>query len=299
MKKQMLMIAMLAVGLFVSAANAQVSEDMIRLVGKREVTQDDLQGYSAADLRILRNSIYAVHGRIFKSDDLKNYFSRFFWYKPKFANVDSKLTPVEKKNVATIKALEDAGGVPQGGGAQGGTFKDPRDGKIYRVVKIGNQTWMAQNLNYKTGDSYCYDGDDVNCIKFGRLYAWKAALKACPTGWRLPRDKEFEMLMKTVGGKQDEEAEGVWYDAGVKLKSTIGWNENGNGDDAFGFLVLPAGSRNDEGLSSGMGNDAFFWSSTKIGSSNAIDMYLGFDDNHAYLSNYSRKHAFSVRCVKD
>lgn len=292
------MIAMLAVGLFVSAANAQVSEDMIRLVGKREVTQDDLQGYSAADLRILRNSIYAVHGRIFKSDDLKNYFSRFSWYKPKFANVDSKLTPVEKKNVATIKALEDAGGVPQGGGAQGGTFKDPRDGKIYRVAKIGNQTWMAQNLNYdyKKGKNGVFCPDD-NCDKYGRAYSWDIAKKVCPAGWRLPSEAEFEKLIRAAGGEKI---------AGKALKSKYGWM-GANGTDAFGFAGVPAGmyrlSGDDYEVLNGscfQDQSAFFWSSTVDYRGQALYMELDASDDGAGMAGLVEKFdALSVRCVKD
>ena len=98
-----------------------------------------------------------------------------------------------------------------------GTLVDKRDGKKYKTVKIGDQTWMAENLNYEVQDSYCYNDDESNCKKHGRLYSWKAALYACPVGWHLPGNIDFKTLYESVGGKQV---------AGKKLKSKEGWNNN-------------------------------------------------------------------------
>jgi uncharacterized protein (TIGR02145 family)/uncharacterized repeat protein (TIGR02543 family) len=128
------------------------------------------------------------------------------------------------------------------------TFTDKRDGKTYRTVKIGKQTWMAENLNVKTDDRLCYGSDDSYgeygndnpyCKKYGGLYDWWEAKKACPSGWHLPTLREWDVLIKHVGGKEDI--------AGQKLKAICGWCWNntdsvsGNGTDDYGFSALPGG----------------------------------------------------------
>ena len=167
---------------------------------------------------------------------------------------------------------------------------DKRDGKMYRTVKIGDQTWMAENLNYKTKNSYCYDGKSVNCSKYGRLYLWKAAKKACPNGWHLPSKTEFETLLDSVGGKKI---------AGKSLKSKIGWKNEGNGTDAFGFSALPAGGWYFDGGYISAGGFAYFWSSTEGSSYFAYDMALDYGYGNASLRDENKDNGYSVRCLKD
>jgi PKD repeat protein len=86
------------------------------------------------------------------------------------------------------------------GGGGAGTFTDPRDGQTYQTVEIGSQTWMAENLNYETSNSWTYNNDPGYGNIYGRLYNWEAALSACPSGWHLPDKDEFNTLIVFLGG---------------------------------------------------------------------------------------------------
>jgi uncharacterized protein (TIGR02145 family) len=213
-------------------------------------------------------------------------------------------------SIAAMAALVACGGVRGSSNSENITFVDPstvvkgtmtdeRNGQTYRTVKIGDQVWMAENLNYKTEDSYCYKDDEANCAKFGRLYIWKSAMSACPAGWHLPSKGEFEILLKSVGGVQDKEKAWQWNDAGKKLKSSSGWNENGNGDDVFGFSMFPAGVRYGNGDYAGDGNVEYFRSSTEDGDDCAYFMGLNYSFDEAILNYSTKGYGLSVRCLKD
>ena len=111
------------------------------------------------------------------------------------------------------------------------TWLDARDGQTYKIVTIGSQTWMAENLNYEMPNSACFKNDPSKCEQYGRLYFWAAAMQACPQGWHLPSLEEWKILMDAVGGENV---------AGSVLKAKTGWRNNGNGSDLYGFSVLPA-----------------------------------------------------------
>ena len=204
-----------------------------------------------------------------------------------------------------------------GGAGTIGSITDTRDGQTYRIVTIGNQTWMAQNLNYKTeSNSYCYNGEESNCSKYGRLYTWAAAMDSvgswsangkgcgygktcsptypvrgvCPTGWHLPTQTEWNTLFTAVGGS---------VTAGTKLKSTTGWNSSGNGTDDYSFSALPAGYRYSNGNYEHEGINAYFWSSTEYNSKHAYYMYLNYYRGSAYLNYYYKGNGYFVRCVQN
>jgi uncharacterized protein (TIGR02145 family) len=131
------------------------------------------------------------------------------------------------------------------GGVSGSTMVDSRDGQSYRIVKIGKQTWMAQNLNYAAPNSVCYDNNPDFCAMYGRLYFYDAVPGACPSGWHAPSGKEWRELLQLVA---DTLTYGL-YQGMEKLISKEGWGvfENPyvtndcNGSDDYGFAVLPAG----------------------------------------------------------
>lgn len=170
------------------------------------------------------------------------------------------------------------------------TFTDPRDGQIYKIVKIGNQWWFAQNLNYQTGNSWCYDNNSANCAIYGRLYDWQTAKIACPTGWHLPSDAEWTQLTNFLGGEAI---------AGGKMKSTSGWDApNTNATNSSGFSGLPGGYRNTTPFYRYLGSDGGWWSSTELGV-NAWVRTLDYNDGVVLRYDLSKLDGSSVRCIKD
>ena len=184
-----------------------------------------------------------------------------------------------------------------------GFMTDTRDGQTYKTVQIGEQTWMAENLNFETADSYCYKDSTNYCTMYGRLYTWAAATTACPEGWHLPSDDEWNTLLGEVGKK---------LSIGAALRSTSGWGENTKSLDAFGFSVLPAGYRYifhvERHIGGGRfeivgstpkysgGGVTFFWGTAE--NNDAFRVYMNWYRESADFSS-DKENAYSVRCVKD
>jgi uncharacterized protein (TIGR02145 family) len=173
-----------------------------------------------------------------------------------------------------------------------GTFTDTRDGKTYRTAKIGEQVWMGENLNYKTPNgSWCIYNKKSNCKKYGRLYTWDAAVKACPVGWHLPDTSEWRCLVNFASGRDT---------AGAKLKSKP---PNWDGTDEFGFSAMPGGYRDIDVGFVGLGSWGAWWSATEDDASNAYFRYMNtyMNTGNVYVDEYYyRKHyGFSVRCLRD
>ena len=206
-------------------------------------------------------------------------------------------------------------------GADGKSFDDSwlldrRNNRIYKVVTIGTQTWMKENLNYETPEgSYCYNDSAEYCEKYGRLYRWAAAVGksedecgygkycnlgnekvrgVCPEGWHLPNTSEWDTLFKAVGG---------WKTAGSMLKSTEGWQDDddgtsGNGSDTFGFSALPAGHKSGYRFFN-VGYSASFWSSTERDVHMAYNAVVEYDFDAVSTDDCYKDIGVSVRCLKD
>jgi uncharacterized protein (TIGR02145 family) len=170
-------------------------------------------------------------------------------------------------------------------------FTDNRDNQTYKTVVIGSLTWFAENLNYKAGNSWCYDNDEFNCKKYGRLYDWNTARVVCPSGWHLPSHAEWNDMVSTIGSDA----------VGKKLKSKNGWNRIGRiGTDEYGFCALPGGRRFASGNFRLIGEAGNWWTSTECSNLEAYYRYMNANIDDVGESNYYRKiMGFSVRCVKN
>jgi uncharacterized protein (TIGR02145 family) len=198
------------------------------------------------------------------------------------------------------------------------TFKDPRDGKTYKTVKIGTQTWMAENLAFKMSSGcWAYGDKPVNVKTYGYLYNWETAKKACPAGWHTPSYQEWSTLNNflapdsSAGGKLKEAGAAHWK------------NSNTGATNETGFTALPGGQREEDGSYTEMGFRGSWWTTADYVSAippsikhdpETIEQFKTYaldytifnrdDDSkelNDYLFNNTTKQAigFSVRCVKD
>ena len=182
------------------------------------------------------------------------------------------------------------------------------------VVTIGTQVWTSKNLNvdtYRNGDeipqvqdanawsnlttgAWCYYTNDAsNGTKYGKLYNWYAVSDSrglAPNGYHIPTDAEWTQLSDYLGGESE---------AGTKMKSTNGWEEDGNGNNESGFAGFPGGYRSYNGTVDGIGRDGNWWSATENDSSNAWTRNLKANDGNVHRDDYNKRLAFSVRCLGD
>jgi uncharacterized protein (TIGR02145 family) len=174
------------------------------------------------------------------------------------------------------------------------TFVDSRDGKEYKIVTIGSQTWMAENLNYKTSNSKCYDSDESNCQKYGCLYDWNTATKVCPSGWHLPTQAEWGVMTAYIGDEITE---------GKKLKAKSGWDDyqgkSGNGTDEFGFSALPGGLGDMVGNFLNANYYGYWWSASEHSSINAYSRSTNGSSTRTYWHDRNKSFLLSVRCLQD
>jgi len=176
---------------------------------------------------------------------------------------------------------------------------DTRDSKIYKVVTIGNKSWMAENLNYQPTSviSWCYSNSTGNCTTYGRLYNWNTANTVCPSGWHLPTRREWGDLAIAAGGSGDYGAGGA---AGKELKSKDGWYQSGNGTNYFGFSALPGGYRSPDGKFNDAEKSGYWWTATEGGDYDAYRRGISYNSGSVvYEYNVNKGNGYSVRCVAD
>jgi len=182
-------------------------------------------------------------------------------------------------------------------------FTDPRNNQTYNTVKIGTQIWMAENLNTNTKGSKCYNDDPAYCQKYGRLYSWQAALKACPSGWHLPSNAEWEVLYRFVDGTNGPSPYKS-ETAGKYLKAESGWENyegmSGNGTDDYGFAALPGGLGYPDGRSAtSIGKYGNWWSSTEYDDTRAYNRFKTYKHNNAGWETETKDKMFSIRCLQN
>ena len=209
------------------------------------------------------------------------------------------------------------------------SFVDNRDGQVYKTVKIGNQVWMAENLNYADsvrtpsllGRSWCFGNTSENCAVAGRLYTWAAAIDSvniatdkndpqncgfgkictlsnnvrgiCPEGYHLPDSTEWHTLIATAGGEDV---------AGKILKSRIGWygeEVTWNGSDDYGFSANPIGFMYRNESFTEDRRFAEFWGMTEEVGDERFAMILDLFLSTADISSSIKDSGNFVRCIKN
>lgn len=205
------------------------------------------------------------------------------------------------------------------------SFTDIRDNKVYSAVQIGNQCWMAENLNIGTMifgsvdqsdngtiEKYCYNDIAANCDIYGGLYQWDEVMQyvttegvqgICPAGWHVPSDEELKVLEGTVdtqygvGNPEWDKTEWRGYDAGKHLKSTSGWSSS-NGDDLYGFTFLPGGIRSETGSFVNEGGFGYLWSSSNADNLNAWWRRINNNTEQIRRDPSQKVYGNSLRCLK-
>jgi uncharacterized protein (TIGR02145 family) len=231
---------------------------------------------------------------------------------------------IDKAYGFSVRCLKDA---PLPTWSCGDTLVDSRDAQSYETVQIGEQCWMAENLNVGARidgieeqldnsiiEKYCYNDIEDSCDTYGGLYQWDEMMKystiegaegICPNGWHVPTDEEWKQLEGTVdsqygiGDPQWDESGDRGYDAGLNLKSNISWANGGNGIDLLYFTAMASGYRHPNGTYSAFANYSFFRSSTDDNSTGEYGRRLYNYSDGINREYYDKNSGFSVRCLKD
>jgi uncharacterized protein (TIGR02145 family) len=183
------------------------------------------------------------------------------------------------------------------------------ESKTYNTVQIGDQCWLRENIDLGSMidslqnpsdndiiEKYCYGNNPVNCEIYGGLYQWREAMQyttasgskgICPTGWHIPTLTEFNILNTIVGNDCNA------------LKAIGQGTGQGAGTNTSGFAALQGGGLRDSHIFDCLEIDAGFWGSTEYNSSYAYYMFLGGTATDISLTQRTKEHGFSIRCIKD
>lgn len=175
-----------------------------------------------------------------------------------------------------------------------GKFKDPRDGEVYTTVKIANRVWLAENMRYKV-DGSLENPNNPNKF-YGRLYNWEQAKQACPKGWHIPIESEWQNLFELLGGTEK---------AGTSLKANNSWIDadsiSSNGNNISGFNALPAGGSDIEAYGekyNSLGLFAYFWSASDTGTSYNTRYELYNERIGDLSTDFMPSAYYSCRCIQ-
>ena len=182
------------------------------------------------------------------------------------------------------------------------------DGNTYSIVKIGEQTWMGENLRVRHApdgaciESYAYNNDTTFELKYGRLYSWNAAMNGsseekaqgiCPCGWHIPTDDEFKQLEIFLGMTENEaDMTNTWRGSPVGKKLRVG--------ESSGYNAQMAGRRASSGTYSVLGQWEYMWTSSTHGTNYAWRRCLALSRNSVGRYNtFPKSYGFSIRCLKN
>lgn len=191
---------------------------------------------------------------------------------------------------ATVEKMIDRPPETSGTSTRQSYFTDPRDGIRYRTVELNGQTWLAENLRFETEASWYFDDEKSENDAFGRLYHWEAAQRACPPGWRLPTDEEWQELFLHYGGYFD------WESGKEKGDPEKAYDALGEGS---AFNALLGGFRQPDGVYYSLGASGNYWSSTAVDKKNAWCYNFDLTSGKVYRLSNLKTDGLSCRCILD
>ncbi|MEM6964465.1 MAG: FISUMP domain-containing protein [Bacteroidota bacterium] len=201
----------------------------------------------------------------------------------KATNASTGKKEQNEKDAAAMAALNETN-IAKEAGLEKSYFIDERDQQHYSIVLVDDLWWMARNLSYEAPESGCYDTSGRNCNRFGKLYTWRSAKRACPEGWRLPTDKEWADMTRSLYGSYTECKD--------CFRGLVKGGESG-------LNILLGGRRFSNGRYGNLNEFGFYWTATELTPKEAR-VYMFSSRSQIMLREREYKtNALSCRCVKE